>query len=187
MVSIIAYGMERITGPVSKLDNEILKKLFPEYDPELLQRKSNYVDILLGCDYFGLHPKREEACCGDNLSIMSGELGVCIQGTHPELYEGTKPDSNLAKVINNVRVKVETYEVHLESHPQFMATPPFRCLVVRDQESTNVAKSVYLLRDKRDKIDKFVLGEELGTETTPRCGGCRCGKCPILVQRGAGA
>jgi hypothetical protein len=76
MVSIIAYGMERITGPVSKLDNEILKKFFPEYDPELLQRKSNYVDILLGCDYFGLHPKQEEARCGDNLSIMSGELFV---------------------------------------------------------------------------------------------------------------
>ena len=98
-VTITAYGMERITGPVSKLDDEVLKKLFPEYEPESLQRKSNYVDILLGCDYFGLHPKREEARCGDYLSIMKGKLGVCIQGTHPELFEGTKPDSNLAKVI----------------------------------------------------------------------------------------
>ncbi len=111
--------MERITGPVSKLDNEVLKKLFPEYDPESLQSKSNYVDVLLGCDYFGLHPKQEEARCGDNLSIMSGELGVCIQGTHPELLKRTKPDSNLAKVIDDVRVKVETYKVHLKAHEQF--------------------------------------------------------------------
>ena len=106
-VTITAYGMERITGPISKLDNEVLKKLFPEYDPDVLQRKSNYVDVLLGCAYFGLHPKQEEARCGYNLSIMSGELGVCVQGTHPELIEGTKPDSNLAKVIHDVRVKVE--------------------------------------------------------------------------------
>lgn len=31
----------------------------------------------------------------------------------------------------------------------------------------------------QEKVDKFILGEELGTETTPRCGYCRCGKCPI--------
>ena len=178
-VTITAYGMERITGPVSKLDDEVLKKLFPEYEPESLQRKSNYVDILLGCDYFGFHPKREEARCGDHLSIMKGELGVCIQGTHPELFEGTKPDSNLAKVIHDVRVKAETYRVHLESHPQFMMTPPQRCPAVRSQESPNVTRSVHLLKDNRVKVDKFIVGEELGTETTPRCGGCRCGKCPI--------
>ena len=156
-VTITAYGMERITGPISKLDNEVLKKLFPEYDPEVLQRKSNYVDVLLGCDYFGLHPKQEEARSGYNLSIMSGELGVCLQGTHPELIEGTRPDSNLAKVIHDVRVKVETYKVHFEAHPQFIMTPPQRCPAVRDEEPLNVTKGVHLVRDKREEIDKFVL------------------------------
>ncbi|CAB4001171.1 Hypothetical predicted protein, partial [Paramuricea clavata] len=66
-VTIKAFGMERITGQVSKLDPKVLVKLFPEYDPETLQRKSTHVDVLLGCDYFGLHPKQEEAKCGDNL------------------------------------------------------------------------------------------------------------------------
>ena len=23
------------------------------------------------------------------------------------------------------------------------------------------------------------MGEELGTESTPKCGGCKCGKCPL--------
>jgi hypothetical protein len=110
---------------------------------------------------------------------MNGELGVCIQGTHPERLKGTKPDSNLAKVIHDVRVKVETYKVHLEAHSQFMRTSPFRCPAVHDQEPPNVTKGVHLVRDKSEEVDKFVLGEELATETTPRCGGCRCGKCPI--------
>ena len=48
-----------------------------------------------------------------------------------------------------------------------------------DEEPPNVSKVVHLVKEKREEINNFVLGEELGTETTPRCGGCRCGKCPI--------
>ena len=75
--------MERITGPVSKFDTDVLNQLFSDYNPECLQRKSSNVDALLGCDNFGLHPKNEEAQCGENLRIMSGELGICLQGSHP--------------------------------------------------------------------------------------------------------
>ena len=190
-VIITAYGMERITGPVSKLNSEVLKSLFPEYDPDSLQRKSNHVDVLLGCDYFGLHPKHEEARCGDNLRIMSGELGVCLQGAHPELVEGTKHDSNLAKVIHEVNVKVETYQLHLEDHPQFNLSSPSPppcspsrcpCSAEADQPSYNMTSGVHLAREKRqeNQVGNFIEGEELGTETSPRCGSCRCGKCPIL-------
>ena len=175
--------MERITGPVSKLNSEVLKSLFPEYDPNSLQRKSNHVDVLLGCDYFGLHPKHEEARCGDNLSIMSGELGVCLQGAHPELVEGTKHDSNLAKVIHEVNVKVGTYQLHLEDHPQFNLSSPLPppCSAEADQPFYNMTSGVHLAREKRQEsqVGNFIEGEELGTETSPRCG-CRCGKCPIL-------
>ena len=71
-VSITAFGMDRITGPVSKLDTKVLADLFPGYDVDSLQRRTDKVDILLGCDYFGLFPKCEEAKCGENLSIMKG-------------------------------------------------------------------------------------------------------------------
>ncbi|RUA05208.1 MAG: hypothetical protein DSY43_05110 [Gammaproteobacteria bacterium] len=78
-VAITVFGMDRITGPISKLNTNVLSKLFPNYDPDSLQRKTTCVDILLGCDHYGLHPKQEVAKCGDNLSIMKGELGVCLQ------------------------------------------------------------------------------------------------------------
>ena len=96
-INITAFGMERITGPVSKLDPKVLVKLFADYDSESLQRKSSYVDVLLSCDYFGLHSKREEARSGDNLSIMSGSLGICLQGSHPDVAEGTKSTPTLRK------------------------------------------------------------------------------------------
>ena len=60
-VSITAFGMDRITGPVSKLDTKVLANLFPGYDVDSLQRRTDKVDVLLGCDYFGLFPKCEEA------------------------------------------------------------------------------------------------------------------------------
>ena len=112
-VSVTAFGMDRITGPVTKLNTSSLAKLFPTYDPESLQRKTNRVDILLGCDYFGLFRKCEEAKYGENLSIMRGEFGVCLQGAHPDLVEQTEYDSNLVKTIHNSVIKHEAYHVYL--------------------------------------------------------------------------
>ncbi len=63
------------------------------------------MDVLLGCDYFGLYPKKEEARCGVNLSIMSGALGMCLQGAHPDLLEDTTYDFNLAKKMHAVKKK----------------------------------------------------------------------------------
>ena len=179
-VTVTAYGMDQITGPVNKLDYKVLEKMFPEYDPESLQRKSNNVDVLLGCDFFGLHPKKEEARYGEHLSVMSGELGICLQGTHPELTEGTQYDSNLAKVIHDVKIRAETYKVQLETHPQFMPFFPVLC-TSEDKESCKIEGTVHSISTKREenRLGKFIEGEEMGTETNPRCGSCRCGKCPV--------
>lgn len=53
-VSIAAFGMDRNTGPVRTLDTKVLADLFPGYDVDSLQTRTDKVDILLGCDYFGL-------------------------------------------------------------------------------------------------------------------------------------
>ena len=84
---VVAHRMERITGPVSKLDNMVIKELFPYCDLCLLRRKSSSVDALLDNVYYGLHPKKEIAKYGDYLSIMDSELGICLQGSHPRLAE----------------------------------------------------------------------------------------------------
>ena len=113
--------MDKMTGPVSKLDTDIVSELFPQFDANCLQRKNTHVDVLLGCDYFGLHPKKEEAKSGQNLSVISGELGVGLQSTHPSLREKTVLDSNLAKAVHNSVIKTDVKHVvtsdHFEFHP----------------------------------------------------------------------
>jgi hypothetical protein len=129
------------------------------------------------------HPKNEEAQCGANLSIMSGELGICLQRTHPDLREETYHDTNLARTIHDVRQKVETYFSSLGTHPEFT-----RQGLSPGPQSLNENTEVYhcmsnATKSKGDRragslIDNFIRGEELGTEMSPRCGGCRCNKCP---------
>ena len=47
IATVQLYGINKITGLLSKLNLPVVKKLFPSYDTSLLQRDSSEVDILL--------------------------------------------------------------------------------------------------------------------------------------------
>ena len=141
---IQAYGLKRITGPLTQLNSELLGKLFPKFDVDILLRPSKQVDILLGTDYFGLHPKKEVDRAGPHLSIMEGALGACLVGNHPELKE----EVELYAPKLDAAHSRQTSGFHISSHPAF---------------------------DKPNFFD----GEELATDINIKCGGCKCGSCPI--------
>ena len=128
------------------------------------------MDVLLGCDYFGLHPKQGTRS-GDHLSIMSGSLGICLQ---PDLAEGTKYDNILVKKIHDVSVKVETYKICVDSHSEFYqawnANTYLTCLLMNGKYQREV-----------DHAENFIQGKELETEVVPKCGGCCCNKCHIVA------
>ena len=129
-VRIVAFSRPNLTNDVVNLNTSKVTSIFPDFDAQALQRPSGPVDILLGTDYFSLHPK-QEISSASNLSIMEGALGVCLQGTHPALSED----------------------------------PSFK----KSLTSSYVTSSV----------DKFITGEQLGIEISPKCGACKCGKCPL--------
>ena len=137
-----AYSLPKITNPAPPVSRKDLEYLFPQFEVSSLVHPSSDIDILLGSDWFGLHPKREIAKCGDNLSVMKGSLGVCLVGSHPHLHNSSFEETNLSLV--------ESVDTHLIlSHPAL--AQPY----------------------------SFIVGEDLGTESTPRCGNCKCGKCPL--------
>ena len=63
-----------------------------------------------------------------NPNVKSRELDRCLQETHSELSKRTKYDSNLAKVIHEVRVRAETYRTQAGVHPEFLPTLTCSCL-----------------------------------------------------------
>ena len=142
VVTVKAYSLPKITNPAPPVSREDIKHLFPEFEVSSLVRPSSDIDILLGSDWFGLHPKKEIAKCGDNLSVMKGSLGVCLVGSHPHLQNSSFEETNLCLVEST-----DTFLI--QSHPAL--SQPY----------------------------SFIVGEELGTESTPKCGSCKCGKCPL--------
>lgn len=172
IVPVLAFGIEQITGPVSYLDIECLSKLFPHRDVSVLQRKSASVDVLLGCDYFGLHPKHE-VCTNGNLSIMRGELGVCLVGSHPSLREGTEMSCNMVKVVHDSRLRVNCNFVQQKQLLQPDLSQP--CIQHRDCDVNLIVAGKSL-----DYVYSFIQGEDLATGASPKCGGCKCGKCPSV-------
>lgn len=172
LVPVAAFGMPQITGQVSKLNLDKLADLFPGRDVTLLQRRSHNVDILLGCDHFGLHPKREISSAGDNLSIMQGDLGVCVQGCHADLEECTSFHSNFVRTLHGSFVSTECHFLYMnESHSEFIC--PSKQMLKLDG-SCCVSYKV------DDSVLPFISGEDLATEVIPKCGGCKCGKCPVM-------
>ena len=120
------------------------------------------------------------------MSIMKGDFGVCLQGTHPDLKEGTEHDSNLVKTIHNSVIKHEVYQVHHYTHPEFQPDCSDSTKLVDVSKKlasfkpqTNVAESFTSGKQGRQG-ENFNCGEEIGTKITPRCGSCCCGKCPTV-------
>ena len=163
-IEITAYGIKEITGKVSNPDSKTLETLFPKFDCKRLEREEKEVDILIGCDNFGLHPKREVLKAGRNLSIMAGKLGVCLQGSHELLIEKTQVSTNCVKTVHGRHVM----HCMSKSHPLF------------ELPETRTSTSQCLLTVKVDKVNSFIAGEEMGTAVDPKCGNCKCGKCPTL-------
>jgi hypothetical protein len=149
-VPIIAYGMKEITSPISSLGIDVLHSLFPHrVDVSDLVREEGPVDILLGNDYYGHHPKVEIDRAGPHLSLMEGDFGCCLQGYHTNLQQ-LPVVSNL---IGSICIEGES--------------------VTQSVVQTNLTKA------DLTTIESFIRCEDMVTEVQPRCGSCKCGKCPI--------
>lgn len=98
VANVTAFAILEITGSVVQLDMTVIRELFPDRkDFQALQRQAGKVELMLGIDYFGLQPMTELSRARNDLSILQGPFGKCLQGFHPKLAEQTVWISNLAK------------------------------------------------------------------------------------------
>ena len=77
--------------------------------------------MLIGTDYFGLHSKEEVVKAGKHLSIMKGELVICLVGTHPLLVESTQIRGHVPGTLHLSEHRFATHHGSLRGeHPAFM-------------------------------------------------------------------
>ena len=103
---------------------------------------------------------------------MKGAFGVCLVGYHPELYgSSVKLDSHMVEVLHDAHIKTETHYIGNPIHREFkfpLLKSPLVCNI--SSHSTKVQETHI----------SFINGDELTTEINPKCGSCKCGKCPIV-------
>ena len=96
VVKIMVYGISKISTEVKAINVKGVSHLFTDVPLPKLQRPSGEIDVLVGLDYLGFHPVREQA--SDHLLVMKNRFGMCLSGSHHLLSENTK------KVIQHVSV-----------------------------------------------------------------------------------
>ena len=217
---VICHSIQKLFGLPYQLNENVLKSCFPSFDTQQLQRPKSPVDLLLGCDYFGLHPKRELASDGHHLSVMEGLLGVTVQGSHRNLTDKPplNPRNGFSISFSDCSIGFTSYRGDIPLHRK-LYNSSVSTLIFRDGESPagslgktrmppepvvcaheppEVTSPGNLLSSSGPEpevvcpaafasargpsgpdIDQFVLGEQLGTSCIPRCGSCKCGKCPL--------
>ena len=110
-----AYGLEVITGPLSRIDMHRVEKLFPNMSKSQLMdlNRPNQVDILIGMDHASWHPQRVEKAVdveGD-LWIYRGMFGSCLGGRHPLVREASRRSDSLFVNVEKVGMEVSMQEV----------------------------------------------------------------------------
>ena len=102
-VHIRAYGIDKITSNISRIDLSNVIPLFKDVKINDIVRPEGEIDLLIGYEYAGLHPIRKRAV--DNLLLLGNEFGECVAGSHPGIVENTRRSivSNLTTVINYVQ------------------------------------------------------------------------------------
>ena len=132
IVEFDVYGIDKITSDIQSINIDGIVQLFKNVSKEEIVRPTGAIDVLIGYEYAGFHPEREQN--SEHLLLLKNRFGRCIGGTHPLIKETSmKPNLSDVKVLNVMKANVED----------------------------------------------FYNIENLGIECKPRCGGCKCGRCPI--------
>ena len=114
-----AYGMESITGRLSKVSASRIKELFPnlsEQQIRVLQRADD-VDVLIGAGHASWHPERvERAKGGGDLWRYRGKFGECLGGSYLGITGGTSKSSDLFHVNYSYHVAATSHANQIASH-----------------------------------------------------------------------
>ena len=157
-----AHGFDEVTGemggPISK---EIMKQLFPNIIGAHSMSGTAKMDYLIGLSQASWHPQRiQKARGGGDFWLWENSFGSCLGGSHPLVNSCTTRSDSLYTVLKTV-VVTEPYADNLKI-PSCGAF------------STKVSPL---------ECSDFFNTEQLGTIIEPKCGSCRCGRCPIPGSR----
>ena len=113
--NVTAYGIERITNDISRIDFGKVVHLFRGLTGEELDWPIGSVDILIGMEYAACHPRQEQG--NGHLLVLKNQFGRCLEGSHYLLQEKTRCVHQVS--VNNVSLSrfLEIESMGIETKP----------------------------------------------------------------------
>ena len=87
-ITLKVYGIEKISTGMQQINVKGVIKLFKDVHEKDVNRPIGEIDALIGLEYAGFHPVREQY--HGHLLLLKNQFGKCLGGTHPFLKEGTR-------------------------------------------------------------------------------------------------
>ena len=160
--SFDAFGIETVLGAISGIDPSIVEEIFPSLRTAPANRtqdacRPEKVDFLIGNNYPSWQPMRgQRAEGGGDCWLMHNVFGSCVGGVHPRLTEYS--ERSMVSYI-----KVEVSEVG----------------VVEISPTKNTSGRASTKNELVQVLNQFEASENLMLKVEPKCGACKCQKCPV--------
>ena len=160
--SFTAHGLDEVTGSLNTmLSDSLMKRLFPNVIGAHRMCGAQQVDYLIGLGKASWQPTRSiQAAEGGDFWIWENEFGSCVGGSHPLVGNRVSRSDSLYTVLKVVELD--------DGFSDSLKIPT--C-------------SAYLSKTSVFEGGDFFQTEQLCTIVEPRCGSCRCGKCPVPGSR----
>ena len=157
-----AHGLDQVTGSLGEpLSREHMKKLFPHVIGCHKLTGAAEVDYLIGLGKASWQPQRvERAQGGGDFWLWENKFGSCVGGSHPLVGGSITRSDSLYTVLH-----VAQAEEQFKSSQRIPS-----CVTMPAKVSVSEMQDLFRT-------------EQLGTSVDPKCGACRCGKCPVPGSR----
>ena len=157
-----AHGLDQVTGMLETfLSKEVMQKLFPTVVGGFKMCGAGPVDYLIGLSNASWQPQRLiQSEGGGDFWIWGNMFGNCVGGSHPWVGNSVTRSETLYTVLKSVIV------------------PSLQ------EESLKIPTcAAFATKVSAGDAGDFFKTEQLGTVVDPKCGSCRCGRCPVPGSR----
>ncbi len=163
---LLCYGLESIAEISQPVTPQQLQKIFPDVAAEELVRPEK-IDLLISHREGRLVPQPFKL--EGDLVLWDGPLGKTVGGTHPDLFEVVdlmlhQSETHFAR---SMRTSSRGYKEVLVDTKD-LSEDPTRMEEVTLSSTTVTNKEVF----------EWFKWDSIGAACDPKCGSCKCSKCP---------
>ena len=115
-IPIKLLGIEKISTDINEINFQVISKLFNTKLNIARRRSGKEIDVLIGMQYAGFHPVRQEA--NGHLLLLENQFGQVVAGSHPQLIEKTQKLDTILHSIGQIQSFFDIESIGIRCNPR---------------------------------------------------------------------